>query len=119
MPHRIAAVRSCLLVPVVLTALSLVPGIGRAAEAVDPFGDCCVAKVTMAGPNAWQVVCGSCATNPGTYTVRQPDPEKLVFVGPGGVSASSRYRAARDICRCPSQKARQAREKFMRTFDGN
>ena len=118
MPHRTAAFRSRLCVAAVLAALFLAPAAGRTAETVDPFGDCCVAKVTMTGPNAWQVTCGACAVNPGTYAVRQPDPNTLVFVGPNGVSAASRYEAAQAICRCPSQKARQAREKSMRTFDG-
>jgi hypothetical protein len=101
-----------------VTLCLLFPALVRAQQA-DPYGDCCVSQVTMTGFNAWQVVCGSCATNPGTYALRQPDPEKLVFVGPGGETANSRYEAAVAICRCPSQQARKAREKTMRQFDGN
>jgi len=118
MAYPLAAFRLRLFVPASLAILFLFPAIGAAASTGDPFGDCCVAKVTMTDFNAWNVTCGSCAANPGTYPLTQPDPEKLVFVGPGGVSAASRYEAARAICRCPSQKARQEREKSMRTFDG-
>jgi alginate O-acetyltransferase complex protein AlgF len=74
--------------------------------------------VIMTTFNTWTVTCGGCAANPGTYTISQPDPEKLVFVGPGGVSSGSRYEAARAICKCPSESSRRAREEQMRTFDG-
>ena len=100
-----------------LAALILCPAAGP-AQPDDPYGDCCVAKVSMTAFDTWQVTCGSCATNPGTYVVSQPDPEKLVFVGPGGVSAPSRYDAATAICKCPTQKARRDREQSMRRFDG-
>jgi hypothetical protein len=86
---------------------------------VDPYGDCCVAKVVMTGVSTWNVTCGFCAANPGVYTISQPDPEKLVFTGPGGITADSRYDAAAAVCQCPSQDARRAFEKKMRTFDGN
>lgn len=89
------------------------------AQTVDPYGDCCVAQVTMTGVSTWNVTCGSCASNPGVYTITQPDPEKLVFIGPGGITADSRYDAAAAVCQCPSQDARRAWEKKMRTFDGN
>lgn len=114
MSHRVAVLCSRLLF--LLALVFLLPTAAPAAD--DPYGDCCVAKVTMTGFNAWNVTCGSCAANPGTYAISQPDPAVLVFVGPGGVSAGSRYEAAAAICRCPSQKARQDREKSMRTFDG-
>ena len=103
----------------VLAVLVFFPAPSRAAGSVDPYGDCCVAQVTMTGVATWNVTCGPCATNPGVYPISQPDPEKLVFTGPGGVSAASRYDAARAVCNCPSQDARRAREKQMRTFDGN
>jgi hypothetical protein len=90
-----------------------------AQQQVDPFGDCCVARVVMNGYNAWTVTCGSCAANPGQYALSQPDPAKLVYIGPGGVTAESPYDAAVAICQCPSQDARRAREKRMRTYDGN
>lgn len=88
------------------------------AQADNPYGDCCVSEVSMTGFNAWQVTCGACATNPGTYPITQPDPEKDVFVGPDGLSARSRYDAATAICQCPSQQARRDRERSMRRFDG-
>lgn len=88
------------------------------AQQPDPFGDCCVAQVVMTGVTTWAVTCGSCATNSGTYVISQPDPEKLVFLGPGGISADSRYDAAQATCNCPAEKARRAREKKMRTFEG-
>ena len=94
------------------------PG-GAAAQQVDPFGNCCVARVNMTDYNTWSVTCGSCSENPGRYSVTQSDPATLVFTGPGGVSAGSPYDAAVAICRCPSQDARRAREKRMRTYDGN
>jgi alginate O-acetyltransferase complex protein AlgF len=118
MPYPATARRARVWPGLVLAALLVLPAAARAQQ-IDPYGDCCVAQVTMTEFNAWQVICGSCAANPGTYTLRQPDPEKLVFVGPGGETAPSRYEAAAAICRCPSQKARQANEKKMRTFDGN
>jgi hypothetical protein len=102
-----------------LTALFLFPAAAAKAQQVDPYGDCCVARVVMTGVTTWAVTCGSCAANPGIYAISQPDPEKLRFVGPGGVSADSRYDAAQAICSCPSQDARRAWEKKMRTFDGN
>lgn len=101
-----------------LAGLALAPA-PAPAQQVDPYGDCCVSQVTMTGVAAWQVVCGSCASNPGVYAITQPDPEKLVFVGPGGIKADSRYDAAAAVCQCPSQDARRAWEKKMRTFDGN
>lgn len=117
MPQPVAAFFVRTLQAAILAAVLLFPSVGP-AQPDDPYGDCCVARVTMVAFNAWQATCGSCAVNPGTYPVNQPDPEKLVFVGPGGVSAPSRYEAAAAICQCPSQKARQVREKNMRTFDG-
>jgi hypothetical protein len=90
-----------------------------AAQQVDPFGDCCVARVVMNGYNAWTVTCGSCAANPGQYPLTQPDPAKLVYVGPGGVSADSPYDAAQAVCQCPSQDVRRERETRMRTYEGN
>ncbi len=101
-----------------LAVLTALPALCPAAETVDPYGNCCVAKVTMADVAAWDVVCGSCAANPGVYRITQPDPEKLVFTGPGGVSAASRYEAAQAVCKCPSQTKRRAWEKQMRSFDG-
>lgn len=89
------------------------------AQSTDPYGDCCVSQVTMTSFDTWEVVCGSCANNPGTYALRQPDPEKLVFVGPNGETAGSRYEAAAAVCRCPSQQVRKNREKTLRTFEGN
>lgn len=86
---------------------------------VDPYGDCCVAGVVMTGFDTWAVTCGSCSANPGRYVVTQPDPARLVYTGPGGVSAASPHDAAAAVCQCPSQDARLAREKKMRTFDGN
>ena len=53
------------------------------------------------------------------YVISQPDPEKLLFTGPGGITADSRYDAAYAVCNCPSQAPRRAFEKEMRTFDGN
>lgn len=116
MSHRVLALRFRVLPLFGLALLFLLPQAALAGD--DPFGDCCVAKVAMTGFNAWNVTCGPCATNPGTYAITQPDPEKLVFVGPGGVSAPSRYEAAAAVCHCPSEKNRQDREKTMRTFDG-
>lgn len=108
----------CRLLPaLVLASLCLFPTAGR-AQKDNPYGDCCVSAVTMTGVSTWQVTCGTCASNPGTYAISQPDPEKLVFVGPGGVSASSRFEAAQAICQCPSEKARREREASMRRFDG-
>ncbi|MEL7640098.1 MAG: hypothetical protein AAGU21_10700 [Solidesulfovibrio sp.] len=89
------------------------------AQQIDPYGDCCVARVAMSGYNTWTITCGSCAANPGQYALSQPDPAKLVYVGPGGVSADSPYDAAAAVCQCPSQDTRRAREKRMRTFEGN
>lgn len=100
-------------------ALTLWPTATPAAEAVDPFGTCCVAKVVMNDYKTWTATCGSCAANPGEYAITQPDPDKLVFTGPGGVSADSPFDAAVAVCNCPSQDALRAREKKMRTFDGN
>jgi alginate O-acetyltransferase complex protein AlgF len=100
-----------------LMALTLIPA-AAPAQQVDPYGDCCVSTVVMTAFNTWTVTCGSCATNPGTYVISQPDPQKLTFVGPGGISAGSRYEAARAVCKCPSQDQRRAREEKMRTFDG-
>ena len=100
-------------------ALAFHPSASPAQQQVDPYGNCCVASVVMTGFSAWTATCGSCATNPGTYAITQPDPEKLVFLGPGGISAGSRYEAAQAICNCPSQTARRAWEKRMRTFGGN
>lgn len=106
------------LVRLSLAAVVLCPALAAAQSQDDPYGDCCVAKVSMTAFDTWQVTCGSCATNPGRYTISQPDPEKLEFVGPGGVAAQSRYDAAAAICTCPSQKARRDREASMRRFDG-
>lgn len=89
------------------------------AQMADPYGDCCVAQVDISGVSTWNVTCGPCASNPGVYSIAQPDPEKLVFTGPGGVVAESRYDAAAAVCQCPSQDARRAFEKKMRTYDGN
>ena len=89
------------------------------AQMADPYGDCCVAQVDMTGVSTWNVTCGSCAANPGVYPIAQPDPEKLVFTGPGGVAAGSRYDAAAAVCQCPSQDGRRTFEKKMRTYDGN
>lgn len=114
MPHRAPMFAASL----ALVALLAFPLAAR-AQSVDPYGDCCVAKVTMTSFDTWQVTCGACATNSGTYVLRQPDPAKLRFVGPDGVSAESRYDAARRICRCPALDSRRANEKKMRTFDGN
>jgi hypothetical protein len=100
----------------VLTVLAAAPA---SAQSVDPYGDCCVATVVMTGVSTWNVTCGACAANPGVYVISQPDPEKLVFVGPGGITADSRYDAAAAVCQCPSQDARRAFEKKMRTYDGN
>jgi len=101
-----------------LCALAFWPG-ALWAEQVDPYGDCCVARVAMTDYNAWTATCGTCSANPGSYAISQPDPAKLVFVGPGGVTADSPYDTAVAICHCPSQESRRAREKQMRTYDGN
>lgn len=111
-------VRLACLLPLVGLALALF-AVPAPAQQVDPYGDCCVAQVTMTGVSTWDVTCGSCASNPGVYTISQPDPERLVFIGPGGVRAESRYDAAAAVCQCPSQDARRAWEKKMRTYDGN
>ena len=111
-------VRLACLLPLAGLALALFTA-PAPAQQVDPYGDCCVAQVTMTGVSTWDVTCGSCASNPGVYTISQPDPEKLIFIGPGGVRAESRYDAAAAVCRCPSQDARRAWEKKMRTYDGN
>ena len=100
----------------VLTVLAAAPA---PAQSVDPYRDCFVATVDMTGVSTWNVTCGACAANPGGYVISQPDPEKLVFVGPGGITADSRYDAAAAVCQCPSQDARRAFEKKMRTYDGN
>jgi hypothetical protein len=100
-------------------AVCACPRPASAQQQVDPFGDCCIASVVMTAYNAWTIHCGSCSANPGQYPLTQPDPAKLVYVGPGGVSANSPYDAALAVCKCPSQDARRAREKQMRTFDGN
>jgi len=115
-PHAPLPRRAPALV-LLLACLALLPSVGR-AQADNPYGDCCVSNVTMSGVTTWQVTCGTCATNPGTFTISQPDPEKLVFTGPGGVSANSRYEAAQAICQCPSEKARREREASMRRFGG-
>ncbi|MFP5259639.1 MAG: hypothetical protein ACLGQH_11520 [Acidobacteriota bacterium] len=111
-------VRLACLLPLAGLALALLAA-PASAQPVDPYGDCCVAQVTMTGVSTWDVTCGTCASNPGVYTISQPDPEKLIFTGPGGVRAESRYDAAAAVCQCPSQDARRAREKKMRTYDGN
>lgn len=108
--------------PIVLAAIWLAMSgcpAALAQQPVDPYGNCCVASVVMTSYNAWTVTCGSCAANPGQYVLHQPDPDKLVFVGPDGTKGGSPYDAAMAICRCPSQDARRAREKQMRTFEGN
>lgn len=107
-------VRRGLTAGLALLALSLVPATSRAASP-NPYGDCCVAQVTTQTFNTWTAVCGACATNPGTYTITQPDPARLVFTGPGGVSAASPYEAAQALCRCPSQQQRRNFEKQLRT----
>ncbi|WP_428565515.1 MAG: hypothetical protein ACP59X_04540 [Solidesulfovibrio sp. DCME] len=111
-------VRLCLAMLFAAVAVSLGPRPGLAQQ-VDPYGNCCIAQVAMSAFNTWTINCGSCSANPGQYTLTQPDPAKLVYVGPGGVSADSPYDAALAVCQCPSQDARRAREKRMRTFDGN
>ena len=109
-------VRLACLVSLVGLALAAAPA---PAQQVDPYGGCCVAQVTMTGVTTWNVTCGSCASNPGVYVISQPDPQLLVFVGPGGIKADSRYDAAAAVCQCPSQDAQRAWEKKMRTYDGN
>jgi hypothetical protein len=79
-----------------------------------PFGDCCVTSVVMKTFNTWDVVCGDCSQNPGTYVISQPDPAKAVFLDAAGQPADSRYDAAAASCRCPSLHARRAWEKTMR-----
>ena len=119
MPHR----HVFRLVAVLCLCLGLAAAAGADSGVktgkVDPYGDCCVAQVQMTGVSTWNVTCGNCATNPGVYVISQPDPEKLVFTGPGGITADSRYDAAYAVCNCPSQAPRRAFEKEMRTFDGN
>lgn len=117
MPHRAPMLPARLALGLALTALLLFPPSAR-AQSVDPYGDCCVSQVTMTSFDTWEITCGRCAANPGTYVLRQPDPAKLRYVGPGGEAAESRYEAALAVCRCPSQDARRATEKKMRTFDG-
>jgi len=102
----------------ILVGFAILAPVKAQADQDNPVGNCCVARVTMTGENAWNVTCGSCASNPGVYAITQPDPEKLTFVGPGGVTAPSRYEAAQAICQCPSQKARHSWEQRMRSFDG-
>ena len=97
---------------VALAAVLLLPASARAAQP-DPYGDCCVAQVTVVSAATWEVTCGRCATNPGRYVLRQPDPDKLVFVGPNGETAASRYEAAQAICHCPAQNTLRAKEKNM------
>ncbi len=104
-----------------LAALALCPAAGPAQApnfSVNPYGDCCVSQVSMATFNTWKATCGSCATNPGTFTISQPDPAKPAYVGPGGVTGSSPREAAQAICQCPSQDAGRTREKQLRRFDG-
>lgn len=113
-----ALFRQALLAAAVVLGACILARPGAAGQQVDPFGNCCIARVVMRDYNTWTVTCGSCSTNPGQYALTQPDPEKLVFVGPGGVTAGSPYEAAQAICNCPSQDARRAWEKGMRTFDG-
>ena len=116
---RLAALLALALgLPVLSQAASIWGDPGLTTGKVDPYGDCCVAKVAMTGVSTWNVTCGACATNPGVYAISQPDPEKLRFIGPGGVVAESRYDAAYAVCNCPSQAPRRALEKKMRTFDG-
>uniref|UniRef100_I2PYZ3 Uncharacterized protein n=1 Tax=Desulfovibrio sp. U5L TaxID=596152 RepID=I2PYZ3_9BACT len=120
MPHPLR-LRSARFWTVLGCALALWPACGLAAQAqqsIDPFGTCCVAKVAITGYNTWAATCGDCSSNPGTYPISQPDPDKLVFVGPGGVSADSPFDAATAVCKCPSEDALRASEKRMRTFDG-
>lgn len=84
----------------------------------DPFGDCCVASVRMRTFNTWTVTCGSCAKNPGTYVITQPDPAVARYLDANGQPADSRYDAAAASCQCPSLDARRAWEHKMRTFGG-
>ena len=111
-------VRLACLAPLAGLALALAAA-PASAQQPDPYGDCCVSQVTMTGVSTWNVTCGSCASNPGVYVISQPDPQRLVFVGPGGIKADSRYDAAAAVCQCPSQDAQRAWEKKMRTYDGN
>lgn len=119
MSHPVLSRRHRLLPGGILFAVLCLAPASVPAQQPDPFGDCCVSRVTMTGFAAWAVTCGPCATNPGTYVISQPDPEKPAFVGPGGVVADSRYEAARAACVCPALDARRAFERRMRTFDGN
>lgn len=115
-PRHRRCIRFLSVPALILSVLAVGPAL---AQSVDPYGDCCVAKVVMTGVSTWDVTCGSCAANPGVYAISQPDPEKLAFIGPGGIMADSRYDAAAAVCQCPSQDSRRAFEKKMRTYDGN
>ena len=117
--HSRASRRSGWLALVAVVLVVAAPALAQ--QQVNPFGNCCVAGVSMTNDsdNAWTATCGSCSENPGNYTIVQPDPLNLVFRGPNGVTAQSPYEAAMAICRCPSQDARRAWEKSMRTYDGN
>ncbi|MFU2208263.1 hypothetical protein [Solidesulfovibrio sp. C21] len=121
MLHPLLSPRRVLFAAILCTLAFFAAPSSAPAQQVNPYGNCCVAQVTMDNDsaNTWTVICGSCATNPGRYTVTQPDPAKLIFLGPNGVSAGSPYDAAVAICRCPSQNTRRAWEKKMRTFEGN
>jgi hypothetical protein len=41
-----------------------------------------VASIRMQTFNSWVVTCGSCAQNPGTFVITQPDPAAATYLEP-------------------------------------
>ncbi len=87
--------------------------------AIDPFGDCCVAKVVMKTFDSWDATCGTCAENGGVYRIMQPDPEKNVYVDAKGQTGDSPYDLARKLCICPSLDRERALRRSLRLYHGN
>jgi len=103
---------SILFVPVFVLALA-VAALAQDAP-VDPYG-----KVSMISWNSWDAVCGSCATNPGTYRITQPDPDKDAYVDASGQTGDSPYDLAVKLCNCPSLDRIRALRKALRTYHGD
>ena len=112
MSHQVLPYR--VLVPLLTLAVLVLGSVPGRAGTPNPYGDCCVSQVTPATFNTWTAVCGQCATNPGTFTITQPDPASLTYTGPNGVTAASPADVARKVCQCPAEKKRRDFEKTMR-----